>query len=50
MNILREMRHPFIVRYYDRIVDKKATSIFIIMEFCEGGDIGRIINKCKRES
>ena len=22
VNILRELRHPFIVRYYDRIIDK----------------------------
>ena len=25
VNILRELRNPFIVRYYDRIVDKKTT-------------------------
>ena len=46
---MREMRHPYIVRYYDRIVDKASTTINIIMEFCEGGDIGRIIRKCQRE-
>ena len=46
---MRELRHPFIVRYYDRIVDKASTTINIIMEFCEGGDVGRIIRKCKRD-
>lgn len=49
VNILRELRHPFIVRYYDRIIDKAATKIYIVMEFCEGGDLGGLIKKCKRE-
>jgi NIMA (never in mitosis gene a)-related kinase len=34
--------------YYDRIIDKKNTKIYIIMEFCEGGDIARLIKKCKK--
>lgn len=50
VNILRELRHPFIVRYYDRIIDKASTRIYIVMEFCEGGDLGRVIRKCKRDS
>lgn len=48
VNILRELKHPNIVKYYDRIIDKKNTKIFIIMEFCEGGDIGQLIKKCKK--
>lgn len=27
VNILRELRHPMIVRYYDRIIDKAATKV-----------------------
>jgi NIMA (never in mitosis gene a)-related kinase len=49
VNILRELRHPHIVRYYDRIIDKKLTKIYIIMEYCEGGDMGTLIKKCKKE-
>ena len=49
VNILRELRHPFIVRYYDRIIDKATTRIYIVMEFCEGGDLGRIIKRCRRD-
>jgi NIMA (never in mitosis gene a)-related kinase len=49
VNILRELRHPFIVRYYDRIIDKESTRIYIVMEYCEGGDLGRVIKRCRRD-
>lgn len=45
VNILRDLKHPHIVRYYDRIIDKENTKIFIIMEYCEGGDISLLIKK-----
>ena len=47
VNILRELRHPSIVKYYDRIIDKQSSKIFIIMELCEGGDIAKMIKVCK---
>jgi NIMA (never in mitosis gene a)-related kinase len=43
VNILRELRHPCIVRYYDRIIDKKATKLYIVMEHCSGGDLASLI-------
>ena len=39
VNILRELKHENIVRYYDKIVDKKNTTIYIIMEYCSNGDL-----------
>lgn len=48
VNILRELKHDNIVRYYDKIVDKKNTTIYIIMEYCAGGDLSQLINKCKQ--
>ncbi len=49
VNILREFRHPHIVRYYDRIVDRDNTRIYIVMEYCEGGDLSALIKTCRRE-
>jgi NIMA (never in mitosis gene a)-related kinase len=49
VNILRELKHPFIVRYYDRIIDKLATRLYIVMEYCEGGDISTLIKNSRKE-
>ena len=49
VNFLRELRHPFIVKYYDRIIDKKSMKLYIVMESCGGGDLKRLIKKCKAQ-
>lgn len=41
VNILRELRHPNITRYYDRIIDKESAKLFIVMEYCAGGDLAQ---------
>lgn len=43
VNILRELRHPNIVRYYDRVISKKTATIYIIMEYCSKGDLAKEI-------
>jgi len=43
VNILRELKHEHIVRYHDKIIDKKNTTIIIIMEYCAGGDLSKLI-------
>ncbi|TSK58183.1 Serine/threonine-protein kinase Nek2 [Bagarius yarrelli] len=49
VNLLRELKHPNIVRYYDRIIDRTNTTLYIVMEFCEGGDLATLITKCMKE-
>ena len=39
VNILRDLQHPNIVRYYDRCVDKRNLKLYIVMEYCEKGDL-----------
>ncbi|KAF5888274.1 serine/threonine-protein kinase Nek2, partial [Clarias magur] len=49
VNLLRELKHPNIVRYYDHIIDRANTTLYIVMEFCEGGDLATLITKCIKE-
>ncbi|EHA98106.1 Serine/threonine-protein kinase Nek2 [Heterocephalus glaber] len=49
VNLLRELKHPNIVRYYDRIIDRTNTTLYIVMEYCEGGDLASVITKGTRE-
>ena len=47
INILKELHHPNIVKYYDNIIDKASTKIYIVMEYCPGGDLSQLIKRCK---
>ena len=49
VNILRDLKHANIVRYYDRIIDKESRKIYILMEHCSGGDVAQLIRKCQIE-
>ncbi|XP_026538854.1 serine/threonine-protein kinase Nek2 isoform X1 [Notechis scutatus] len=49
VNLLRELKHPNIVRYYDRIIDRTNTTLYIVMEYCECGDLASLIAKCTKE-
>lgn len=50
VNILKELNHPHIVRYYERIIDKNNQKIYIIMEYCEKGDLAQVIKLCKQSN
>lgn len=47
VNTLRKLKHPFIVSYHERIIDKVNQKIFLIMEFCENGDLRNLIESAK---
>ena len=50
VNILRELHHPNIVKYYDRIIDKKNSKLYIVMEYCPGGDLSKIIKHNRKNN
>lgn len=49
VNLLRELRHPHIVRYHDRVISRSRSTLFIIMEYCEGGDLAALIVRRRQE-
>lgn len=48
LRILRELNHPNVVKYYrhDHVPEKKA--IHIYQEYCDGGDLAKVISTFKR--
>ncbi|KYR02514.1 protein serine/threonine kinase [Tieghemostelium lacteum] len=49
VNILQKLKHANIVRCYDRIIEKSTSKIYIVMEFCSGGDLSQLIRKCRHD-
>lgn len=44
VNILKDLlNNDNIVKYYGHIIDKKKSKIYILMEYCTGGDLGSTI-------
>lgn len=48
VNIIKDLRHAYIVRYYDRIIDRQNKKIYIVMEYCPCGDLGQFIEKNRK--
>ena len=48
LSILKGLRHPNIVAYYEREHIKSSSDLHIYMEYCEHGDLGRYIRDMKR--
>ena len=48
VNILRDLNHPNIVQFVDRIIDHENRKIFIVQEYCDGGDLASYI-KLKKD-
>ena len=39
VNILQKVKHPNITRYIERLIDKEQACLYIVMEYCAGGDL-----------
>ncbi|KDE06769.1 NEK protein kinase [Microbotryum lychnidis-dioicae p1A1 Lamole] len=49
VNILEQLgSNDNIVRYYERFVDKPNSMLYILMEYCEGGDLAGVIHRCRK--
>jgi serine/threonine protein kinase len=49
VNILKELNHEHIVKYYEHNIDKKNLNVNIYMEYCPGGDLGTILMEIKKK-
>ncbi|KAK5166016.1 hypothetical protein LTR04_000792 [Oleoguttula sp. CCFEE 6159] len=47
LSILKELRHPNIVAYYEREHLKASQDLHLYMEYCGNGDLGRVIKTLK---
>ena len=47
LSILKELRHPNIVAYYEREHKKQSADLNIYMEYCGNGDLGNHIKNLK---
>jgi NIMA (never in mitosis gene a)-related kinase 2 len=47
VNVMRTIPDPHIVKYYGRIQDKENMKLYILMEYCENGDLKSLIDKHK---
>ncbi|GAA5890408.1 hypothetical protein JCM8208_004860 [Rhodotorula glutinis] len=49
VNILEKLgTNDHIVRYYERFVDKPSSMLYILMEYCAGGDLAGVITRCRK--
>lgn len=47
LKILQQIRHPNIMKVYDSI--EVGNDVYIVMEFCEGGDLKKLIMRAQQE-
>ncbi|KAF2454655.1 kinase-like domain-containing protein [Lineolata rhizophorae] len=50
LSILKELRHPNIVAYYEREHLKASQDLHLYMEYCGNGDLGRVIKNLKAKN
>ena len=49
VNILRDIDHKHVVKYYDTIIVREQQKIYLIIEHCEKGDLGALIDTYKKK-
>ena len=46
---MKDLSHDNIVKYIDRYQDKTNGKLYMIMEYCDNGDLARYIKRHKNE-
>ncbi|KAH0573779.1 Kinase, NEK [Spironucleus salmonicida] len=49
VNTLKELHHKNIVQYVDRYLDRNSGKLYLVMEYCDSGDLARYIKRHKAE-
>lgn len=49
VNILRDIDHMHVVKYYDTIIVREHQKIYLIIEHCSKGDVGALIDTYKKK-
>jgi serine/threonine protein kinase len=50
LSILKELKHPNIVQYFERDHLKDTGDLHLYMEYCGNGDLGQVIKKYKSKN
>jgi serine/threonine-protein kinase ULK/ATG1 len=48
ISIMKSIQHEHIVRQLDVVMDPQGEYIYVVLEFCEGGDFSKFLKKHKR--
>mmetsp|Transcript_19644 Transcript_19644/g.36202 ORF Transcript_19644/g.36202 Transcript_19644/m.36202 type:complete len:335 (-) Transcript_19644:2598-3602(-) len=48
-SLLKELKHPNIVKCIEHIVDSPRSTIYIVMEHCTGGDLDGLLRACRKK-
>lgn len=49
VNILKDISSPHVVKYCDRLIDIEKQKLYIVMEYCKGGDLSKLIKAFKQK-
>jgi NIMA (never in mitosis gene a)-related kinase len=50
LSILKELKHPNIVQYFERDHLKTTQDLHLYMEYCGNGDLGQVIKRYKHKN
>eukprot|EP01053_Blabericola_migrator_P010682 Blabericola_migrator_1__10681@NODE_609_length_7298_cov_332_353616_g442_i0_p1_GENE_NODE_609_length_7298_cov_332_353616_g442_i0NODE_609_length_7298_cov_332_353616_g442_i0_p1_ORF_typecomplete_len718_score67_70Pkinase/PF00069_25/9_2e74Pkinase_Tyr/PF07714_17/9_4e58Kinaselike/PF14531_6/2e16Pkinase_fungal/PF17667_1/2_2e12Kdo/PF06293_14/0_0003WaaY/PF06176_11/0_00043APH/PF01636_23/0_0044PIP49_C/PF12260_8/0_0031SAS4/PF15460_6/6_8SAS4/PF15460_6/9_3FTA2/PF13095_6/9_1FTA2/PF13095_6/44_NODE_609_length_7298_co len=49
VQLLQTLEHPHVVRYLGKINDKSNSHIYLLMEYCDGGDLSKYLDHTVRK-